>query len=436
MDRSERSAYYSLVTIFIASISAIAFFIDRSQSFVLGIAYFSAFFSYFWVVKFHSSEKLLLPIGILVRLFFFLSLPNLSDDVFRFIWDGRLLANGMDPYSNIPQFYVNRGNEVNGLSLSLFEKLNSPLYYSVYPPLNQLIFWISSFGGESLLFSTNIIRAFILAAEIASFFLLKKILMQHQKSEQLAFWFFLNPLVLLEFTGNLHFEAIVIFFLLLGFYLLGKNKNISSGAVLGGAIATKLLPLIFLPAILFKWKWKKGFIISLISFTVAVLTFLPLISSDLLTNIQKSLGLYFQSFEFNASIYFLIREIGFYIKGYNIIGVLGPALSVGTIVSIMIISIYGSIKKWKIEKTTLVILSVYLFFSTTVHPWYILTLIPIGLLSGYYFPVFWSLIVFVTYFGYNKTGFELSGSWIVFEYASLFLFICIELLYRKHEPIH
>lgn len=433
---SNKSAYYSLIFVFIASISAIALHIERTESFVLGIAYFSAFFSYFWIVRYHSKSKGLLWVTLIAHLLPFFNLPSLSDDIYRFIWDGHLLQAGLDPFAKTPAYYINHQIEILGLSETLYQKLNSPNYYTVYPPFNQLFFWLSAkFGIQNLLISTNIIRAFILLALFGSYRILQLLLIKSQKSPQLAFWFILNPLVILEFSSNIHFEALVIFFVLLGFYFIHANKSSLAGLSIGGAIATKLLPLIFLPAILFNHKWKKGLFITAMAFVFAAISFIPMISSELIINMQSSLGLYFQKFEFNASIYFIIREIGYLIMGYNIIEILGPSLSAVTLVSILLLSYYGAIYKWQLEKTALFSLTIYLLLATTVHPWYILTLIPLGLITGYYYPIFWSLIIFVTYFGYNPHGFELSSNWIVLEYLSLLIFYLVETYIRKRHEL-
>lgn len=438
MNNPNKTAYYALLLIFLASITALTLHIDRAESFALGIAYFSSFFSYFWLVKFSKDSKELIWVALLVHLVPLFGLPSLSDDVYRFIWDGLLIEAGIDPFAHVPEYYIEQNISVNGLTQTLFNKLNSPQYFTIYPPLNQLIFWLSAkFGMGSVLLSTNIIRVLVLIALFGALKYLKQIFIHHNLSPKLAYWFILNPLVIIELTGNVHFEAFVIFFLLLGIYHLHVQKRLIGGLAFGGAIAAKLLPLLFLPAILFNQKIKTGSFVVGVAMIAAIASFAPMLSIELFQNIQQSLGLYFQSFEFNASIYFLLREVGYYFTGYNIIGSLGPALSITTFLLIMALAMIGTKRKWKLEKTMLFSLTTYLLLATTVHPWYILTLIPLGLISGYFFPIYWSFTIFVSYFGYKTEGFELSSNWIVFEYGSLLIFFLIESYLRQnHEKIH
>ncbi|MEQ9229236.1 MAG: hypothetical protein RIF46_01035, partial [Cyclobacteriaceae bacterium] len=69
--------------------------------------------------------------------------PSLSDDFYRFIWDGRLLAHGIHPFAELPGFYLDPSLNIPGIDQSLFDNLNSKEYFTIYPPFAQLIFLIS-----------------------------------------------------------------------------------------------------------------------------------------------------------------------------------------------------------------------------------------------------------------------------------------------------
>ena len=395
-------------------------------------SYVAAFTSYLFLTYDRESPVLLFVFGIIARLTLFFSLPSLSDDIYRFIWDGTLLKNGIHPFAELPGYYLNQ--KIPGLDQALYGRLNSPKYFSIYPPLNQLIFWISVQFNSNWMVSANVIRTLILAADVGSFFLLKKLLRLYQREEHLAFFYFLNPLVILESVGNVHFEGVVIFFLLVGIYLYEKNRKWFSAVSIGLAIGTKLLPAIYLPYLFLKGLKNKKWWIPLLSGVVGLISILPMTDREFLDGMQSSLNLYFREFEFNASLYFLARELGIEYYGYNNIAKIGPLLSVLSILSILALSVIGTVKKWSIAKMFLFILSAYLLFTTTVHPWYILPLIAFGILSGYWYSIVWSVTIFFTYAGYTSDGFELPLWIIVSEYFFVILTFTIEQFF-KSRPV-
>lgn len=430
MPNTYKTGYYTFLAVYILSIFSIGNWIERFQTAPLMLAYFSAFIGYVFLLVRQENQRILFSVGIIARALLFLSLPVLSDDLYRFIWDGTLLKNGIHPFEALPAEYLNKG--IPGIDEVIYNQLNSPNYFTIYPPLNQFIFWLSVMIGKSnWLVSANTIRLLLYAADVGSFFFLRKLLTHYGKSEKLAFWYWLNPLVIMEFTGNLHFEGLVIFFVLAGIYYYEKNKKWIASCGFGLAIGTKLLPLIYLPFLCLSGLRNKKWTIAILSGIVGIITLLPLLNETFINAMSESLDLYFRSFEFNASIYFIARTIGFWIYGYNNIALIGPLLSVISLLAILTISILGVWKKWSIPKTFLFILTIYLLLATTIHPWYILPLIVFGILSGYWYPVVWSLLIFLTYVGYTQVGFELPMYIIVIEYVLTGLVLLVELGTRK-----
>tara|TARA_Y100001980_G_C14556850_1_gene351331 strand:+ start:41565 stop:42860 length:1296 start_codon:yes stop_codon:yes gene_type:complete len=427
MIEHQRASRITSFLIYLVAIATVGLLVERHQTFILFAGFFSAFFCYLWIVILEKNIYWLIGLGVLVRIILFFHLPNLSDDIFRFLWDGKLIQEGINPF-------VFKPNDLQEIDPTLYELLNSQTHYTVYPPLNQAMFWMAStIGNQNYLLGTNVIRSFLFLADLGSVFLLMKLASIYGRPTNIAAWYFLNPLVVLEFVGNIHFEGLVIFFLLLAIYALSKNHYVSGGLAMGLAAATKLIPLIFLPFLMLKNRWKNGVLLSAISLIILVATLLPLILPGSFFGFKESLMLYSNKFEFNASIYFIVREIGWLLKGYNPIETWGPWLSVSTFISIMLFSLYAAKNNWKIPNALLWILMIYLLLATTVHPWYVLTLLPLGLLSGFYFPVAWSLVVFITYMGYGKDGYELSLWWVVMEYVVVLGIAAAELFVKEQK---
>ena len=287
-----------------------------------------------------ETDRFLFAAALLFRLSLLAVMPNLSDDYARFIWDGRLLAHGYNPYLYVPAQVINTPiASIAGLTDSLFQRLNSPRYFTVYPPLNQALFGLAGWlSPNSVIGAVISLRVPIILADMGSIVLLAKLLRRLGKNPNYSLLYALNPLVILELTGNLHFEAIMIFFVLLSVWLLVQNHWMGSSVALASGIGMKLLPLIFLPLLIRYLGWKRGLIYATLTGILVGLLFVPFMSIELLNNIFSSLNLYFQSFEFNASVYYLIRAAGYWLVGYNIIAGAGFMLFVVIGVCVLVIA--------------------------------------------------------------------------------------------------
>jgi alpha-1,6-mannosyltransferase len=447
MHKQKPLCYFLLLISFI-SYCLVAFQIERYETTPLLVSFGLLFLIYVWVLRSERETEISFWIlaAILFRLCFLFSTPLLSDDFYRFIWDGRLLAAGVHPFAELPRYYIENNTIIPGIDKSLFDKLNSPDYFTIYPPVNQFVFWVAaklSFG--SITSSILVIRLFILASEIGTIWLIKKILHYYQLPARNALLYALNPLVIIELTGNLHFEALLIFFLLLSYWLLITGKLISSAISFSLAICTKLVPLIFLPLMFSRLGWKKSSIYYLVIGVSTILLFLPLLNAEIISGFNESIGYYFKKFEFNASIYYLVREWGFWKYGYNIIQTVGWKLAAYATLTILIYTLWDYIQNSKLRiqttdfkvrnlpNTFLIILCIYFAFATIVHPWYITTLLALSVFTTYRFTLVWTPLIFLTYVGYTNNGFS-ENLWITsFEYIVVTCYIVYELIWKKEK---
>ncbi|MFY0650395.1 MAG: hypothetical protein JXQ96_00110 [Cyclobacteriaceae bacterium] len=427
---------YLLFAILISCICCIHYFLFREDTTLLLGAYSLGFLAFYFLSKSeHISWKELLWLAIVSRLVLFFSLPNLSDDFYRFVWDGRLIFEGINPYAYPPDFFVDKIVEYQSLSPELFQSLNSKPYFSIYPPLSQFIFWLSVvISPNSLEGSVLVMRSVILIFEIGSLFLLKSLLTQNGLSTKNSILYALNPLIILELCGNLHFEGIMIFFLLLFIYLYQCSKIKQSAVAIALGITTKLVPLMFLPAVMRKLKQKKLIAFYGIVAVVMIASFLPFLDKAFITGWAGSLDLFFRKFEFNSGLFFLFRAIGFYFKGYDVIGTIGPLMSITALILILSYCLFVIKKDSNISVSLLVILFIQLTFATTVHPWYIIPLLAFSATTNFRFPIVWSFLIFFTYSGYRANGFEHPFLVMAVEYLLVIPMAVIEIL--NHHNIN
>ncbi len=451
----QKPVQYILLSITLFAYLVIGFAFPRYETSLLLLSYSILFGIYCWII--FTLKKGQIQFWFYAALLFRFSLlfspPTLSDDFYRFIWDGRLLASGYHPFAHIPSYYIQNKISIPGIEEALFVNLNSKDYFTVYPPVAQFIFWISAKCSSSIYGSLVIIKVIIFVCEIGSIVLLQKLLNHFKLPATRLFVYALNPLVILELTGNAHLEGVMIFFLLLSLYLLITHKFLLSSVAFAISICIKLIPLLFLPALLLLFGIKKAVQFCSSVFLTCLIFSLPLWDSEIVTGYQNSLGYYFSRFEFNASIYYVVRELGFSVYGYNIIQPAGWILGVLATILILLVSsrwpraycpwyfkdIKNQFSSNNIVLTFIYImmwsLLIYFLFTTTLHPWYIITLLVLSVFTDFRFAILWTGVIFLTYAGYGREAF-VENLWIVvFEYAAVLGYLAYELVRKRNQSL-
>ncbi|WP_104735490.1 mannosyltransferase [Hanstruepera ponticola] len=471
--------FYVLVSIVLYLL--FAYTLERTQSLKLVLLYAGLFWAFCKLVSLLKHHpKLVVGLAFGFRALFILAIPNLSQDFYRFIWDGRMVLEGFNPYLYTPQSFINQNLFPITQAQELFNGMGSLSagHFTNYPPLNQLCFILAGlFAGKSIWGSVLVLRLIIIAADFGTLMFGKKLLQALNLPTYNLYWYILNPFIIIELTGNLHFEGVMVFFLVWSLYLLHKHKWQWAAVVFACSVSVKLIPLLFLP-LFFKWftskpkpvissavekshsnksviaskakqslgkesinKWipasagmTKLFLFYGIIGLVTILSFLPFYNPQFLNNYTETVGLWFQNFEFNASLYYLFREIGFWISGYNQIAIIGKLLAFTVCSSVIMLGLIRNNTNTKnVVLSMLLALTVYLFLSTTVHPWYLVTLLLLSVFTHYKFPLVWSFMIVLSYLAYSYTDYS-ENLWIIaFEYVVVFIVFLWDL--KKTKPL-
>lgn len=430
---NKKGFFYFVLLLSAALYIHFAYFTIR-QDFTLVLGQYTLLFISFLFITSPSklSFKQLSYLALGFRLVLVASVPNLSNDFYRFIWDGRMILEGLNPYLTTPELFL-QGNSAalihEGERLYKGMGMLNGHHYTCYPPINQIGFIIPAlFYSENIFGSTIIMRLCIIAGDIGVWWIGPKIFTHFGWNPKRIFLYLLNPFIILELTGNLHFEGLMIFFLLWSIYLLLKNKWQWSAVVMALSIGVKLIPLIFLPLLLRRLGFKKMVIYCLICIGFCSLLFLPFLSAEFVRNFMSSINLYFQSFEFNASIYYIIREVGFQVKGYNIIQDVSKVLPWISIGIILVLSFWRNTKEDKTLMTTFMwVFASYLILSTTVHPWYIAVVLSLSVFTKSKFPVVWSFAIILSYSAYQTEIYQENLVLVAVEYTIVFGYLLFEI---------
>ena len=175
----------------------------------------------------------------------------LSTDLYRYVWDGRVQAHGINPYRYVP-------GDLHLVPLrdgAIYENINRRNYAkTVYPPGSQMVFLLVTRLSESV---TAIRVAMVVFEALAAWFIIL-LLAEYGLPAQRVLLYAWHPLVVWEFAGGGHCDAIMIACVALAFLLHRRGREMAAGAALGLAVLAKLFPLILFPALYRKFRggWK------------------------------------------------------------------------------------------------------------------------------------------------------------------------------------
>ena len=197
---------------------------------------------------------LVLAVAGLARVLTFETPPLLSTDIFRYVWDGRVQAAGINPYLYVPSAPALEALRDKGTGWdAVYANINrADVAPTIYPPGGQALFaaigriWSSVWGVKLAML------AFDLVAIGAGLMLLRTA----GQDLALVLIYAWNPLVIWEFAGAGHIDAAATGLAGLALLAAAWRRPSWAGAALAGAVLCKLLPAALFPAIWRRWDWR------------------------------------------------------------------------------------------------------------------------------------------------------------------------------------
>ncbi len=272
---------------------------ERMRSFLLlwGAAHAAYLAAAWWVLRGQASRRasslaIILGVGLLARLCLLPSAPTLSGDVYRYLWDGSLVAQGVNPYPHAPTdpFLAPFHSE-------LYHRLNHAEVPTIYPPAAQLLF-----GAVARLSATPLAwKLALLALELALLLALLTLLRQRGLSSDRLLLYYWNPLVLVESFGSGHVDLVAAAFLVATIALYEARRAIPAGISFALAVLTKYVPGLLLPWLLRRRAWS---LLAAATLTGAILT-APFWSAG--PALTTGLRIYARHWEWNGAAYRILR---------------------------------------------------------------------------------------------------------------------------------
>jgi len=292
--------------------------------------------------------------------------PVLSDDIYRYVWDGRVQAAGLSPY-----LYAPEAPELSHLrDDAIYPRINRPWARTIYPPGAQWLFrGIYAAKPDSVLFLKGAIVAFDLLTILLLITLLRMLKLPTGRVILYA-W---HPLAIFELAGSGHLEGLMLPFLLLCLIFWQRRRDGWAGVSLGVAAAIKLYPAILIPALV----RRRGARLLLAAATVVGLLYVTHVGAAG----QKVLG-FLPQYLSDPEERFNSGPGALLVYGLGSLSSYPSQVAYG-VLALALIAV--SLRRTRTEEKelhaavaeVLLLFGTFVTFAQTIHPWYLLWVLPL-----------------------------------------------------------
>ncbi len=380
---------------------------------------------------------------VVFRLILLPSIPIHENDIYRYIWDGRVFNAGINPYKYAPiQAIVKPASPERQAD---FEKLRSlrdedPKTYrrisfkdipTIYPPLAQAFFALSTLLAPDSVIVMKLLSVLFDLGVVFFLYIILKINKQNPLYIVIYAW---NPLVLKEFANSGHCDAIAICCVTAAVYLILKGKYTLSAVSLGLGVLSKIYPLIFIPFLLLK----KQYISFLTSLLVIFTGYLPFViwgHTDHMS-VFSGLGTYTREWTNNGFIYSLIHPL---VSHFSERPIMISKIICGTMFLLIWISVF--INRQDLVKKMFWVVTAIFLLSPSGFPWYFCWVIPFLCIYRSYSLIILSGLLILYYFAFTRDfgtfaagGYEIDNLLLI-QYIPFYLILLFE-WYKRHALLH
>ncbi len=319
--------------------------------------------------------------AIVFRLLLLATSPALSDDVYRYIWEGNLLSQGVSPY----QAPINAA-ELDAFDIPARAFVNNPTFASPYLPVTHGIFVLTTvLLPESTLSFQFAMTVLELGAAWGILSLLKIVGIAPRR---ILLWLW-NPIVVVEIAHGAHLDAIMIVFtvaaLVATFHPKVPETSLAGPILLGLATLTRPIPVLLTPVLFWRWNWPQrlAYAATLILVTGPFVAWSGFGFTDGPgRGVFGSGQEYTESFRFNSAIYQAFEQwVGG--QGLDDRGLNEPRM----LTMIIVFSTFFLVMAWvwnaarsrhdaiSLLRLSAVPIAGYTLITPVFHPWYVLLLV-------------------------------------------------------------
>jgi hypothetical protein len=364
IDWKGRSFLWIAAAVEIALALAAAFVVGRDETFPVYLSLYLAM-SVPWLAGSYfasratrsrgSDTTLVLGVAVILRAFFLVTEPVLSDDAFRYVWDGRVQHAEINPYLYAPD--DPRLAPLRDELPEIYAGINNKDIPTLYPPLMQFLFYAATAVSSSLLWMKALFTLFDLALILA----LARLLESLDLLPLRALIYGWSPLPVVEIAGSGHNDVAAVFFLVASLWAFERGRERASVGLAVASGLAKLAGLALLPFFARFVRLRTFWVVPLAT-AVAVL---PYASAGGLA--FRGLSEYALRWRGNDSLFHFV---------FLITGTLSSArLVVAAILGTLTLVLFW--RKTPPLRASFWLLGAILLLAPTVHPWYLLWIAPL-----------------------------------------------------------
>ncbi len=301
--------------------------------------------------EFVASPWVILAWAALARLLLVPTEPWLSDDLYRYLLDGRVLASGINPFRYAPEHEV-----ITGLFPALAARVNHPDVPTIYPPVVQAVAWVAA----RLHLDATGWRVLMTGVDLGVVWAVSRLFGKGARGWRAAAVYGLCPLAIWETGANGHLEPLVALPLVLAAWWWHRHA-VWAGVALGLAILAKFYPVVILAAWL---RQRNALKIMALAAVIAVLGLLPFMAHGV--DIFAGMRTYLAHWSFNSPFYSILEAW----TGQRAL------LRVLPFVVILVAGLVAALRREDPVRSTPMLLFGLLVLGPTLQPWYALWVLP------------------------------------------------------------
>jgi hypothetical protein len=303
---------------------------------------------------------LVVAVAIAARLPLLLAPPSLSDDLWRYLWEGRVqhIVGFAAPY-----LYAPTSPALDGVFGPERALVNHPDVPAAYPPGAQLFFFVVT----TVAAHPTALKLALVLAEVAAIVLLGRALAARGLSPGRALLYAWNPLALVEVAGSGHLEGLGVFALAAALHFESRARPAATGAALAFGAMVKLVPAPLLP---FAASGPAATRRALAAAAAAGLL-LALPYAGAAAALPGGLGAYASRWRHNDSLFAALDTL----FGEDTARPAAAALFAALWLALLVRHARAP-AAWPLARAGLWLMGAYLLLAPTVHPWYVLWLLP------------------------------------------------------------